>query len=43
MNFSHGTFCWNELLTRDGERAKKFYADSIGWSFNPTDAVDGGT
>ena len=43
MNFSHGTFCWNELLTRDVERAKKFYADTIGWSFNPMDAVDGGT
>jgi predicted enzyme related to lactoylglutathione lyase len=31
----HGTFCWNELLTRDVECAKKFYADTIGWSFEP--------
>ena len=31
----HGTFCWNELMTRDVERAKKFYADTIGWTFEP--------
>ena len=30
---SHGTFCWNELMTRDVERAKRFYRDTIGWSF----------
>ena len=30
----HGTFYWNELMTRDVERAKKFYADTIGWSFD---------
>jgi hypothetical protein len=29
----HGTFHWNELLTRDVEKAKKFYGDVIGWSF----------
>ncbi len=32
---SHGTFCWNELMTRDVERAKRFYRDTIGWSFEP--------
>ena len=32
---SHGTFCWNELMTRDVERAKQFYRDTIGWSFEP--------
>ena len=21
---SHGTFCWNELMTRDVDRAKRF-------------------
>ena len=26
----HGTFCWNELMTRDVERAKSFYAKTIG-------------
>jgi hypothetical protein len=29
----HGNFYWNELLTRDVERAKKFYSDVIGWQF----------
>src|SRR5262245_14488883 len=38
----HGTFCWNELLTRDIERAKRFYADTIGWSFEPMQ-MDWGT
>jgi predicted enzyme related to lactoylglutathione lyase len=32
---SHGTFCWNELMTRDVERAKRFYRDTIGWTFDP--------
>lgn len=40
---AHGTFYWNELLTRDLERAKKFYAATIGWSFEPMPAVGGGT
>ena len=30
---AHGTFCWNELMTRDVERAKRFYRDTIGWTF----------
>jgi predicted enzyme related to lactoylglutathione lyase len=29
----HGHFHWNELATRDIERAKKFYADTLGWTF----------
>jgi uncharacterized protein len=33
MTASHGKFYWNELMTRDVERAKKFYADALGWSF----------
>jgi uncharacterized protein len=40
---SHGTFCWNELMTRDVEGAKKFYAETIGWSFSPMPMADGGT
>jgi predicted enzyme related to lactoylglutathione lyase len=40
---AHGTFYWNELLTRDVEKAKKFYAATIGWSFEPMPAVGGGT
>jgi predicted enzyme related to lactoylglutathione lyase len=30
---SHGTFHWNELMTRDPEKAKQFYAATIGWTF----------
>jgi uncharacterized protein len=37
----HGTFYWNELMTRDVERAKKFYADTIGWSFDGMPMPDG--
>ena len=33
MNWSHGHFHWNELMTRDVARAKKFYSDALGWSF----------
>jgi predicted enzyme related to lactoylglutathione lyase len=32
---SHGRFCWNELMTHDLARAKKFYQDTLGWSFEP--------
>ncbi len=39
----HGTFHWNELLSRDVERDKRFYADTIGWSFKPMNMADGGT
>lgn len=31
--WSHGHFYWNELMTRDAERAKKFYSGAIGWTF----------
>src|SRR5579871_6265992 len=31
---AHGIFCWNELMTRDVERAKRFYQSTIGWSFD---------
>jgi predicted enzyme related to lactoylglutathione lyase len=34
MTWSHGNFYWNELMTRDVEKAKKFYADTIGWSYD---------
>lgn len=29
----HGVVCWNELNVQDAERAKKFYSQSLGWSF----------
>ncbi len=28
---AHGTFCWNELCTRDKAAAGKFYSELIGW------------
>jgi len=31
---AHGHFCWNELMTRNVEQAKTFYADTLGWSFD---------
>ena len=39
---SHGSFCWNELMTHDVPRAQKFYADTIGWTFEPM-PMDWGT
>jgi predicted enzyme related to lactoylglutathione lyase len=41
--WTHGTFYWNELMTRDVERAKRFYGDTIGWRFDPMKMPDGGT
>ena len=29
-----GAMCWNELLTRDAERAKAFYSAVLGWEFD---------
>jgi uncharacterized protein len=43
MNTSHGTFHWNELLARDVAAAKKFYADTIGWSYDGMPTPDGQT
>src|SRR5262245_14647866 len=40
---SHGHFHWNELLTRDVERAKRFYATTIGWSVAAMPMQDGAT
>jgi uncharacterized protein len=30
---AHGHFHWNELMTRDIERSKKFYSDTLGWTY----------
>ena len=40
---AHGHFHWNERLARDVEQAKKFYADTIGWSFEKMPMQDGVT
>lgn len=39
----HGTFYWNELMTRDPDKIRKFYEDTIGWTFNPWNMNDGHT
>ena len=31
---AHGTFCWNELMTRDSAAAEKFYTQLLGWNAN---------
>jgi uncharacterized protein len=36
-------FHWNELMTRNVERAKKFYADALGWTYEATQTPDGST
>jgi predicted enzyme related to lactoylglutathione lyase len=41
--WSHGQFHWNELRTRDAERAMKFYAGTVGWSFEASATPDGAT
>ena len=35
------SFYWNELMTRDAEKAKKFYAGTLGWSFEAMPMPDG--
>ena len=39
----HGTFYWNELMTRDAEKAKAFYAATLGWTFDAMAMPEGGT
>src|SRR6266511_2777316 len=38
---SHGSFCWNELMTHDVEKAKAFYSKSVGWAFDAMPMVGG--
>ena len=40
--WSHGNFYWNELMTRDVEKAKRFYGGSVGWTFDAM-PMDGDT
>jgi predicted enzyme related to lactoylglutathione lyase len=40
---AHGKFCWNELNTRNIEREKRFYADTLGWSFEEMPMDEGGS
>jgi predicted enzyme related to lactoylglutathione lyase len=41
--WTHGAFYWNELMSRDVARDKKFYADTLGWSYDGMPMPDGGT
>ena len=43
MAWTHGNFYWNELLTRDVERAKRFYSETIGWTYEAMPMPDGAT
>jgi uncharacterized protein len=38
-----GTFCWNELLTRDKSRAIDFYTRLLGWTIEPMNMGELGT
>ena len=39
--WAHGRFHWNELRTRNAERAMKFYSDTVGWRFERSATPDG--
>ena len=32
--WSHGHFYWNELMTSDVGKAKAFYANTLGWTYD---------
>ena len=40
MSLPHGTVVWNELNTRDVEKAKTFYGDLLGWEFITTESTN---
>ncbi|MGO9699169.1 MAG: VOC family protein [Xanthobacteraceae bacterium] len=40
---AHGQFHWNELMTRNVEQAKKFYAETMGWSYDAMPMPGGST
>ncbi|MCP4683845.1 MAG: VOC family protein [bacterium] len=37
---AHGTFCWNELCTRDVKAAGEFYSKLIGWELKEESMTD---
>ncbi|MEO1193945.1 MAG: VOC family protein [Pseudomonadota bacterium] len=37
----HGSVHWNELMTRDVEAAKRFYAETLGWDFQAMPMEEG--
>lgn len=40
---AHGMFVWNELATDDVEAAKRFFAETLGWSYHAMGMPGGGT
>ena len=40
--WKHGTFHWNELMTHNEEGARKFYSDTLGWTYESFAMPDGG-
>jgi uncharacterized protein len=34
-----GSFCWNELATRDLDAARRFYTELLGWQLKQSDAA----
>ncbi|WP_363350040.1 VOC family protein [Methylocystis echinoides] len=36
----HGVVCWSELGVHDVARAQKFYAETLGWRFEPMHMPD---
>ncbi|THH37245.1 VOC family protein [Aliishimia ponticola] len=41
MSQLHGTFCWNELNTRDPDGAAHHYASLMGWQIETAPMADG--
>ncbi len=39
--WTHGHFYWNELMSTDVAKARSFYADTLGWTFNDMPMPDG--
>ena len=39
---AHGAFFWNELMTNDVEKAKQFFARTVGWQFEGMNMADMG-
>jgi len=38
---TNGSFYWNELMTRDPEGAKRFYSETLGWTFEAMEGEGG--
>ncbi len=38
---AHGAFHWSELRTWDAEKAKAFYADTLGWTYDAMEGAGG--